>query len=86
MNADGLKSIAAELASSPTLPEQKVTTTTLDIRKSAQVNSWIENTVKDHGRLDGAANLAGVLKAKSYLVDTTDEEFEFMMSVNTTGV
>lgn len=86
LNTDGLKSVAAELASLSSSPDQKITTTSLDTRKSDQVNSWIENTVKDHGRLDGAANLAGVLKAKSFLVDTTDEEYEFMMGVNSTGV
>ena len=36
--------------------------------KSAEVNSWIEKTMKEFGKLDGAANLAGIV-SKDYRRD-----------------
>lgn len=76
--------MAAELSSSSNSSNQKITTTVLDVRKSAEVNDWIEQTAKDHGRLDGAANLAGVLKPTGSTMETSDEDFEFIMSTNCT--
>jgi NAD(P)-dependent dehydrogenase (short-subunit alcohol dehydrogenase family) len=32
----------------------------LDVSKIEDVNSWIKEVVQDHGRLDGAANIAGM--------------------------
>jgi NAD(P)-dependent dehydrogenase (short-subunit alcohol dehydrogenase family) len=38
----------------------KIITRKLDVSKYEDVNLWIEETVKDFGRLDGAANVAGI--------------------------
>lgn len=63
----------------------------LDVRKYDQVLDWIEQTVKRFGRLDGAANLAGVIP-KSIggdhgAIENQDfEEWEFVFGVNTTGL
>jgi hypothetical protein len=38
-----------------------VLTKTIDVRKADSVESWITETVQWGGRLDGAANLAGVI-------------------------
>jgi len=86
LNGDSLDAVAAELRASSKSPQQKVTTTVLDVRKSHQVTSWIEQTVKVHERLDGACNLAGVVTSHSLLGDTTDETFDFVMGVNVTGI
>ena len=86
LNGDSLEAVAAELRASSKSPQQKVTTTVLDVRKSHQVTSWIEQTVKVHERLDGACNLAGVVTSHSLLGDTTDETFDFVMGVNVTGM
>ena len=49
-------------------------TTVVDVRKSSEVNAWIEKTVKELGKLDGGANLAGVHTGKgAVLADETDE-------------
>lgn len=42
-------------------PPGKILATVTDIRQSAQVNEWIDRTVSHFGRLDGSANIAGVL-------------------------
>ncbi|KAF2162080.1 hypothetical protein M409DRAFT_31319, partial [Zasmidium cellare ATCC 36951] len=59
-----------------------------DVRDLAQVKSWIEQTVDKFGRLDGAANFAGVLGAKPWedTVENQDEEdWERVIGINLTG-
>ncbi|KAH6999061.1 BcABA4 [Ilyonectria sp. MPI-CAGE-AT-0026] len=63
----------------------------LDVRKYDQVLDWIEQTVKRFGRLDGAANLAGVIPksigGEHGAIENQDfEEWEFVFGVNTTGL
>lgn len=38
----------------------KVLIRTVDVSKAAEVDSWIEDAVKEFGKLDGAANVAGL--------------------------
>ncbi|PGH20378.1 hypothetical protein AJ80_03646 [Polytolypa hystricis UAMH7299] len=66
-------------------------TSIVDVRKADQVNAWIKETVETFGaKLDGAANLAGVVPkniGKDRIEDITDdEEFKFIMDVNLNGV
>jgi NAD(P)-dependent dehydrogenase (short-subunit alcohol dehydrogenase family) len=65
---------------------QKHLRTVVDVRDSKSVDAWIASTVAQYGRLDGAANLAGVFKNNIRLVDTTDDDFAFHMNVNTAGL
>lgn len=49
----------------------------LDVSKVQEVDAWIAGIVKEHGRLDGAANCAGVIGKKhgiTSLVELEDEE------------
>jgi len=61
----------------------------VDVRRRHQVDGWIAETVQKFGRLDGAANLAGVIP-KSHNVarieEQSDEEWEYVFAVNVTGV
>ncbi|KAK6365165.1 hypothetical protein LTS17_011397 [Exophiala oligosperma] len=61
----------------------------VDVSSSQAVEDWIESTVQRFGRLDGAANLAS-MEGKTYLpsdlVDTTDEEWDYILSINLTGL
>jgi len=86
INSKTLEEAARGMVTSSNGTEQKVTTTTVDVRKSADVNAWIKQTVADHGKLDGAANLAGVVTTNALLADSSDEDWEFVMGVNATGV
>lgn len=38
----------------------KVTITKVDVSQNDQINDWVEATVREFGRLDGAANVAGI--------------------------
>jgi len=67
----------------------KVITYALDVRKPAQVDAWLDATIAEYGRLDGAANVAGVLGPNMYKHTTaqlSNDEWEFVMGVNATGV
>lgn len=67
----------------------KVLTTVVDVTKSQEVKAWIEKTIEELGRLDGAANLAGVIGRNGgtkAIKDQDDEEWDFIMNVNARGV
>ena len=61
----------------------------VDVRNSEQVNAWISDTVSRFGKLDGAANVAGVT-GRSIGVKTSDEleddDWDFVIGVNLTGL
>ena len=40
--------------------DAKVVTTRVDVSKSQETEAWVQATVKEFGRLDGAANVAGL--------------------------
>lgn len=64
--------------------------TRMNVASSKEVDDWISATVKHFGRLDGAANVAGLVRNKtstpSNLVDMTDEDWDFVLRINLTGL
>ena len=61
----------------------------LDVRKADQVKSWIEETISRFGKLDGAANIAGVIPKSigiGGIAELEDDEWNFIIGVNLTGV
>ena len=40
--------------------DAKVVTTRVDVSQSHEIEEWVQATVKEFGRLDGAANVAGL--------------------------
>jgi NAD(P)-dependent dehydrogenase (short-subunit alcohol dehydrogenase family) len=61
----------------------------VDVRNVDEVDTWITGTIEKLGRLDGAANLAGVIGKTIGLngVDNCDEEdWDLNISVNLTGM
>ena len=67
----------------------EVFTYKLDVRDRKQVDGWIDATQKHFGRLDAAANCAGVT-GRSIGVKTADEleddDWQFVIDVNLTGL
>lgn len=62
--------------------------TKVDVSKREEVDAWIAGIVKQFGRLDGAANAAGVIgknHSVGSLADLEDDEWERIISVNLTG-
>ncbi|KAJ4376227.1 hypothetical protein N0V83_001510 [Neocucurbitaria cava] len=61
----------------------------LDVTQEDQVAKWIETIISVYGRLDGAANLAGVIGKSIGLrgIDQQDvAEWDFILNVNLKGV
>lgn len=83
INIDQLNAVAEELLSQNS--NQKVTTTQLDVAQTDAVNTWITSTVRDFGQLNGAANIAGVFRKRPSFVEHTDEDWDFIMSINAAG-
>jgi NAD(P)-dependent dehydrogenase (short-subunit alcohol dehydrogenase family) len=80
-----LKELEAELQQAGA----QVTTHVVDIRDRKAVEAWIATTVGHFGKLDGAANLAGVIGKQSNAVeiaDVDDDDWDFVMGVNVTGL
>jgi NAD(P)-dependent dehydrogenase (short-subunit alcohol dehydrogenase family) len=57
-----------------------------DVRDATQIENLVARTVSDFGRLDIMINNAGVLTGSHTIVDETEEQYDFTMSVNTKGV
>jgi NAD(P)-dependent dehydrogenase (short-subunit alcohol dehydrogenase family) len=80
-----LKELEAELKQAGT----QVTAHIVDIRDRKAVEAWIAATISQFGKLDGAANLAGVIGKQSNAVeiaDVDDDDWDFVMDVNVTGL
>ncbi|KAI1759928.1 NAD(P)-binding protein [Hypoxylon sp. FL1150] len=64
------------------------TVTRLDISKREEVDSWIDGIIQKYGRLDGAANVAGIIGKHHGLrevAELDDEEWHRIIGVNLTG-
>ncbi|KAK7753130.1 Short-chain dehydrogenase/reductase aba4 [Diatrype stigma] len=62
--------------------------TKVDISKREEVETWIDGIVNKFGRLDGAANCAGIIGKHHGLrdiVDLEDDEWHRIIAVNLTG-
>lgn len=65
------------------------TTTRVDVSQRAEVESWIDGIVAQHGRLDGAANCAGIIgkhHGTRTIADLDDDEWQRILAVNLTGI
>ncbi|KAJ9132417.1 putative Short chain dehydrogenase/reductase family oxidoreductase [Pleurostoma richardsiae] len=66
----------------------KVVITRVDVSQADQVTAWVLDTVREFGRLDGAANVAGIAGGDG---DTTcqtikQQDWDRMLNVNLNGV
>jgi NAD(P)-dependent dehydrogenase (short-subunit alcohol dehydrogenase family) len=67
----------------------QVLASVVDITNRKAIESWIEVTISRFGKIDGAANLAGVLGEQHGfvgIVDIDDEEWDHVFNVNTKGL
>lgn len=71
------------------IPTKDLLVTKVDVRDIAQVESWISETVKKFGRLDGAANLAGIIGRKpgsNFIPEHDEDDWDRIIGINLTGV
>ncbi len=62
---------------------EHVFTRVCDVRQLSQVQDWLKATVEKFGRLDGAANLAGVF-GKGAIEELEEDVWDFVIGVNLT--
>jgi len=68
-------------------PDAKLLVNLVDVQNNSQVEQWIERTVAEFGKLDGAANLAGVFVEPSTGIKGLDDKiWDFVLGVNLTGL
>jgi len=58
----------------------------MDVANSSSVNAGIDEIIEKYGRLDCAFNNAGVAGDDRFIADTSDEEWDRVISINLTGV
>lgn len=61
----------------------------VDIRQRDQVDAWIKETVKTYGKIDGCANIAGVIGSNiglKSIFEIEDADWDFVMDVNVKGL
>ncbi|KAF4338312.1 D-arabinitol 2-dehydrogenase [Fusarium beomiforme] len=77
------------LLAHPDRDKEDIMIAEVDVTSSNQVSSWIEETVRRFGKLDGAVNSAGisaVQMGKGRIRDLSDDNWALCMSINATGV
>ncbi|KAH6656831.1 hypothetical protein BKA67DRAFT_553315 [Truncatella angustata] len=65
------------------------TVSRVDVSKRLEVDSWIDSTVERFGRLDGAANVAGIIGKDhgiASVAELDDDEWDKIIAVNLTGM
>lgn len=85
VHEDALHELVAELQSTGV----EVVGARVDVSSSQEVDDWIGSVVKKFGKLDGAANVAGIEgKNGGYgkLTEMSNEEWDLILSVNLSGL
>ena len=86
--ADLDPSAASALLERTCTSDQPHDTARVDVSRRADVDAWIAGVVSRLGRLDGAANTAGVIgrsHSTGTLAQLDDDEWERIVGVNLTG-
>ena len=69
--------------------KSRVSLTRVDVGNRREVDDWIEATVQRFGKLDGAANCAGVIgkhHGTKGVDELEDDQWDLIMRVNLTGM
>lgn len=85
LQEDGLQDAAASIKADG---NTEVMTSKLDVRDSKSVQTWIKATVERFGKIDGAANLAGVFRANTSgtVAHEDSDNWDLVLGINVTGV
>jgi NAD(P)-dependent dehydrogenase (short-subunit alcohol dehydrogenase family) len=64
----------------------KVITSRVDVTQADEVSRFVTRTLDEYGKLDFAANCAGIRSSVKPFAEHTQDEFERVMAINTLGV
>jgi len=69
------------------IPTARVLAKLVDVQNNLEVETWTEQTVKEFGKLDGAANLAGIfIEPATGIKGIDDKIWESVLAINLTGL
>lgn len=88
IDPEALQTAAKTFPSDPSSSD-RVLLSQLDVSKRSSVESWITSIVTKFGKLDGAANCAGVIgkhHGTRNLENIEDEQWDLIIGVNLTGM
>lgn len=80
---------AASEAIKKATPNAKIHSKKVNVASSQEVETWLDEVVSQFGKIDGAANLAGVTgktTSSAFTADVDEDDFDFIISVNLKGV
>ncbi len=83
-NADALNKAQSELQSK--YPSNKFLTVTADVSVEENVKNYVDQTVKEFGKVDGLYNNAGIEGKQAPLVEYDIEVFKKVIDINLLGV
>jgi NAD(P)-dependent dehydrogenase (short-subunit alcohol dehydrogenase family) len=81
VQAEELKKVAAELGEG-----HEVLTVVVDVSNEEQVDKMVEDTVAKFGRLDYAANCAGISGMPDSMATFSSEMYDKVIAVNQRGI
>lgn len=81
LNEETIKSAAKSLPGS-----HRHIYTVVDVRSRKSVDSWIEQTLQKLGKLDGAVNMAGIIRPAKPITESTEDDWDSTFAVNARGV
>jgi NAD(P)-dependent dehydrogenase (short-subunit alcohol dehydrogenase family) len=87
--ADNQETLLNETVSSIASTGAIVTGTVVDVSSRSSVETWISSTVSEYGKLNGAANIAGVRGnqlGSATIENIEDEDLDFVWGVNAKGM
>ncbi|KAF7188779.1 Short-chain dehydrogenase/reductase aba4 [Pseudocercospora fuligena] len=76
-------------AASKTIEAEDIVSWKADVRNLQDIRAWLKQTVDKFGRLDGAANFAGIAGqniGKGMLEDQDEDDWDRILGINLTGV
>ncbi|RMD43605.1 hypothetical protein DV735_g1556, partial [Chaetothyriales sp. CBS 134920] len=84
-NKDALATATKKLEEKTPQPGQQFSASLVDVSKPAEIDDWIQATVKKFGRLDHATNIAGGGDRICNLAERTDTDFNHVIDINLRG-
>jgi len=86
INQGGIDKVKAELESVATNPDFKCITIVVNVADEDSVRNMVSKAVEAFGRIDYAANIAGIGAVKGPIAESKMEDWNKMIAVNLTGV
>lgn len=85
-NATNLAKVKVELEAAATNPDFRCITVIVDVSEEDSVRNMIATVVQEFGRIDFAANIAGIGAVKGPIAEGKLNDWNKMIAVNLTGV